>query len=327
MAEEREEMPRMRAHLHGGAVEPTIGALAARQHGVVARRQLEAAGVSRAQIERRSASGRLLRLHRGVYAVGHARLRREGVWMAAVLAAGDGALLSHRDAAALHGLLPPHTGLVEVTTADQRVVHGVRVHGRTRIGRADATSVDRIPVTTVARTLVDLAGVVPARRLAAALDEADRSGRFDLSAIEAALARTAGRRGDGHRALRAALRQHARAGAQLLRSELEERFAALVAMHGLPRPTTNALIEHVEVDVLWPVQRVVVELDGWAFHHTRAQLARDRAKANRLQALGYAVYRYGHHDLLDAPERIARELRAALARRDGEPARGPARRR
>jgi predicted transcriptional regulator of viral defense system len=146
-----------------------IGALAAAQHGVVSRRQLLGAGLTPEMVRTRVAMRRLVPLHRGVYAVGHRRLRREGHWLAAVLAVGPGAALSHREAAALHGLRPADRTTVDVTAAARRRVPGVQVHRVERIDAADATSVDGIPVTTVARTLVDLASVVPPQALRKAL--------------------------------------------------------------------------------------------------------------------------------------------------------------
>jgi predicted transcriptional regulator of viral defense system len=134
--------------------------LAARQHGVVARRQLLAAGLTSKMIERRAAGRQLVALHRGVYAVGHDRLRREGWWMAAVLAAGPGARLSHRDAAALHGFRPPgdHVRWEVTTPGRASSTRTIRVYGTVALDAEDVTSVDGIPVTSVARTLVDLAG-------------------------------------------------------------------------------------------------------------------------------------------------------------------------
>lgn len=165
-----------------------LGTLAARQHGVVARRQVEDRGVTRRMIERRVASGQLVRLHRGVYAVGHARLRREGWWMAAVLAAGPGALLSHRDAAALHGLRPPgDRRRVEVTTTGRASsTDRVEVHNTTALGLLDAAHRNGIPATTVARTLVDLANVATPRELTNALEEAERRRCLDVLGIEEA---------------------------------------------------------------------------------------------------------------------------------------------
>jgi very-short-patch-repair endonuclease len=290
-----------------------IAALAAAQHGVVARRQLSEAGVTPKGIEVRMLAGRLIRLHRGVYAVGHSRLRREGWWLAAVLAVGDGAALSHREAAALHGIRPSNRTRIDVTTATRGRARLPRIelHG-SRLDRSDVAVRAAIPVTTLARTIVDLAGVVSKDHLARALGEAERLGALDVEAIEAARRRVRGRRGRGDAVLRAVLESHRAHGATLIRSQLEERFLALVEAHGLPRPRLNAHVEGCEVDALWRDHRLVVELDGYAFHHTRRAFQRDRSKANALALHGYVVLRYTHDDVTRCPERVAEDLRMRL---------------
>jgi predicted transcriptional regulator of viral defense system len=271
-----------------GHPDRALGAVAARQHGVVARRQLEGAGVTTSMLRSRVASGRLVRLHHGVYAVGHARLRREGWWMAAVLAVGPAALLSHRDAAALHGLWPPgDRRRVEVTTTGRAAsTPRIAVHRTHVLADEDCATLAGIRVTSLARTLVDLTGVVARRELAKALEEADRSARLDVAAIERTLRRIAGRRGGGHAAMRAALHELQAIGARVTRSELEDRFVALLAAHGLPRPLTNHGIDGMEVDACWPRQRLAVELDGWGAHGTRQAFQRDRERSNDLTAAG-----------------------------------------
>jgi predicted transcriptional regulator of viral defense system len=154
-----------------------------------------------------------------------------------VLAVGPGSVLSHREAAALHGLRPADRPTVDVTVAGQRQVSGVQVHRVARLDAEDVTVVDGIPTTTVARTLVDLATVVSALRKA--IEEAERSHRLDVSAIEAVLERTRGRNGTGHERIGAALAELARTGTTVTRSLLEDRFLSLLDAHGLPRPSTN----------------------------------------------------------------------------------------
>lgn len=296
----------------------TLGALAAGQHGVVARRQLLAAGIAPSMIKRRQSTGHLVPVHRGVYAVGHARLTRYGHWMAAVLAAGEGAVLSHRDAAALHGLCRPgdHRRVHVTTPARAAGTAKVQVH-RTSVldARRDVAVVEGIPATSVARTLVDLAGVVRRDRLAAALEEAERGRVLDVRAIEDALSRTRQRSGHGHAAIRVGLAQLAAAGTQLTRSALERAFLALLDAHGLPRPRANAWIGDMEVDASWPRQRVAVELDGWGAHATRAAFARDRERSNALQARGWVVLRFTHGQVTREPAGVARAVRDALAAR------------
>jgi very-short-patch-repair endonuclease len=293
----------------------TIAALADDQYGVVARRQLLALGVGNRAIGDRLAGGALITLHRGVYAVGHRRLRIEGRWLAAVLAAGPGAVLSHRDAAALHGIRkPPESGKVTVTTpARARNTPALWVHGRRRLTAEDVTTVRGIPVTSPARTLVDLAPMLTAAQIAATLGEADRKGLLDVAALDRALCRTKGRHGQGHRRLLTALEAHEQRGITLLLSELEERFLDLVLDADLPRPQLNVPVDGVSVDALWPEQRLVVELDGWAYHRERAAAAWDREKTNRLQLAGYDVLRFMHGDLVHGADRVADAIRAALA--------------
>ncbi len=291
-----------------------IAALAAAQYGVVSRRQLLDAGITRPMVERRLTSRHLVPLHRGVYAVGHARLTRDGHWLAAVLAAGPGAVLSHREAAALHGLRPSDRPTIDVTVAARRRVRGLQVHRVERLDAADLTVVAGIPATTVARTLVDLADVVPPRALRKALEEAERSHRLDVRAIEAALGRARGRNGTTHEQIRSALAELAAIGATTTRSELEDRFLALLDVRGVRRPTANGWTERMEVDACWPRERVVVELDGWADHRTRDAFQRDRIRSNDLQAAGWTVLRFTHADVVQRPDDTAERVRRALAR-------------
>jgi very-short-patch-repair endonuclease len=303
-----------------------IGALASKQHGVVSRRQLLDAGLGEKPIASRVRNSRLLRLHRGVYAVGHAELRREGRWLAAVLASGPDAVLSHRSAASLHGLRPFSGTAIDVATPVHRAsAPGIRVHARQRLDAADCTRLSGVPVTTVARTLVDLAGVVPADHLLRALRRAEELRTFDLHAIEAALARTSGRPGRGHAAMRAALAEARARATQLTRRALEERFLTLVTRARLPQPRTNVWFPALdfEADALWPEERVAVELDGWEHHRTRDAFHRDRAKANTLTLAGWTVLRFTHDDVVRRPAPTAAAIRAALA--GGAPRRPPPR--
>lgn len=291
-----------------------IAGLADGQYGVVGRRQLLELGLSSTVIRGRLRGGALIPLHRGVYAVGHRRLTRDGVWMAAVLAAGDEAVLSHRDAATLHGLGRWEFGRVEVTTPGcARSTERVRVFSRRTLGADDSANVAGIPVTSVARTLVDLAEVLATDRLARALSEAERTNVLDVHTLESALERVAGRPGPGHARLRAVLDELARHGTQLTRFELERRLRALVRDHGLPRPRLNAYVDEDEVDMLWQSRRVVVEADGWEFHRGRAAFARDRAKTNRLTLKGYLVLRFTHDEIAHRPAHVADEIRRALS--------------
>ncbi|HEX7292638.1 MAG TPA: DUF559 domain-containing protein [Conexibacter sp.] len=199
------------------------------------------------------------------------------------------------------------------TGKDARGTQELWVFARRILAEEDVTVVRGVPATSPARTLVDLAPMLTAAQLAGVLGEADRGGLLDVGALERALQRTKGRHGHGHRRLRAALDAHLQAGAALLRSELEERFLDLVLDAGLPRPRLNAPAAGFEVDALWPDQRLVVELDGWADHKERRAAMRDRHKTNRLQAAGYVVLRFMHGDLLARPADVAATIHRLLA--------------
>ncbi len=262
-------------------------------------------------MQRRLETRHLIPLHRGVYAVGHRRLRREGHWLAAVLAAGPGALLSHREAAALHALRPANRTTVDVTVAARRRVPGILVHRVQRIDSTDATVVDGIPITTIARTLVDLAMVVPPQALRKSIEEAERSNRLDVRAIEAALERTRGRNGRGHERIKRALAELATTGTTMTRSALEDQFLILLDAHHLSRPSMNASIDGIEVDAVWRDRQLVVELDGWAYHRTRQAFQRDRDRANDLTAKGWTVLRFTHADVVERPAQTAERIAQA----------------
>jgi very-short-patch-repair endonuclease len=268
------------------------------------------------RIDRWVAGGRLVRLHRGVYAVGHAQLRREGRWLAAVLAAGPEAVLSHRDAAGLHGLRPANHRTVDVTTVRRAAsAPGIRVHRTTVLSADDVTTRRGVPVTTVARTLVDLAAVVADDHLMRAVLEAERLRLLDVTAVRHAMARTRARHGDGHRRLVAILDEQATQRATHTRSTLEDAFLELVARAGLPTPSVNASVAGLEVDAVWRSARLVVELDGWAFHNTTRAFERDRERANALTCAGYKVLRFTHDAVMRRSDAVARQLTEALALR------------
>jgi very-short-patch-repair endonuclease len=282
-----------------------IAALAGRQYGVVSRAQLLALGLSGSAIGRRVRGGRLHPVHRGVYAVGHASLTREARYLAAVLASGPGAVLSHVAAAQLWDLRPSSARAVDVIVpvASRGVRRpGVRAH-RSVLRAGERTVHRRIAVTTPARTLLDLAHVLPTRALHRALDRAEALRVFDLDALR----RVADGR-PGTAALRAALGDHD-AGTTLTRSEFEERLLEVCARHGLPRPLVNTVVCGLEVDTLFADARVVVEADGYAHHGTRAAFERDRARDRRLAVAGYRVLRVTHRALTEDPEAFAAELR------------------
>jgi very-short-patch-repair endonuclease len=306
----------MTARTNTVPLDMTIAELAERQYGVVARRQLIAAGARRWEVEARLARRSLLVLHRGVYAVGHRRLTQDGRWLAAVLAAGPGAALSHRDAALLHGIGRWTTGRIEVTSPRQVApLAGIRLYARRRLASADLTVVAGIPVTTVERTLVDLAEVVSHDRLLHALSETERLRSADRHALQQAVERVRNRPGPGHARLRAALVEHRREGVTLTRSDLERALRAIVREHGLPPAELNVHVDGMEVDALWRGQRVAVECDSWRWHSGRRAFRNDRVKSNRLGLQGWLVLRFTDADVADRPHAVAAEIAAALASR------------
>ena len=286
--------------------ERELAALANRQHGVVTRRQLLSVGLGIRTIRRRVEAGRLHLLHRGVYVLGHGGLNQRGRWLGAVFACGSGALLSHRSAAALWGLTGPR-GTIEVTSASGRGRPGITAH-EGGIDPADRAIVDSIPVTSVARTLLDLAKVVDEQTLRRAFEEADRLGLLELRAFDELCSRRSGRH--GLRALRpliAAAREPTTTA-----SPLEDRFAAFCEKHRLPPPATNVLVLGREVDALWPKRRLVVEMDSYAYHRHRAAFGRDRARDADFVEAGCRVIRLTHRRLDEAPDAVADQLRRLL---------------
>jgi very-short-patch-repair endonuclease len=290
-------------------LDTVIARLATRQHGAVAVWQLTALGISTSGINRRLADGRLWRVHRGVYAVGE--LDRRGHWMAAVLACGEGALLSHRDAAALWDLRQTNRSAVDVTIARTRRRRRpqITVHGTAEIHADDRAEVDGIPVTSVARTLLDLAEVVSTDHLRRAYEAAERHGLLDMHAVHELVARSNGRRGVSSLL---ALLDYDPAIAVESKSDLESRFLDLVREAGLPLPQLNVLVEGFLVDVYWPKARLVVELQSWEHHGHRQAFERDNERLARLQVAGYSMLPLTYRQLCDHPAWVIRSIAGLL---------------
>jgi Protein of unknown function (DUF559) len=293
-------------------LDQVIAGLAEKQYGVVARWQLlERAG--RGAVDGRIARGTLHPIHRGVYAVGHRVLSVEARWMAAVLSAGKDAVLSHRAAGRLWGLLPRSTVWLEVTRASGpsggrgRVI----VH-RSALPPDEVVVVDGIPTTSPFRTLFDLAAALPMRRLERAFNEIEVRGLTDRLSIPELLERYPGRRGSV--ALRALLATNAPGG--VTDGELEERFDSFLDTHGLPRPRLNADLalrgRHFRPDCLWREERLIVELDGHAAHGTRRAFERDRERDRILRAEGWQVVHITWRQLRDDAAAVAADLRQML---------------
>jgi very-short-patch-repair endonuclease len=287
-------------------VDGALAALARAQHAVVARRQLAALGIGDNAIAYRLRVGRLHRIHRAVFAVGHPLLTQPGRYMAAVLACGPDAVLSHRAAARHWGLLGGGSGFVDVSCPDRRrPARPIRAH-RTRLDAADSTVRDGIPVTSVPRTVLDLADVAPPRLVERALHQAEVLRLFDLRAIHDVLARAHGRHGTV--ILRAALAEPP----VFTRSEFEEAFLALTRAAGLPPPRMNTFVEGFEVDAYWPQHKLAVELDSRRFHLTRKRFESDRERDIALLKAGIRTARITDTRLRDTPQQVARDLDALL---------------
>jgi very-short-patch-repair endonuclease len=289
-----------------------LAALAGRQHGVVAARQLLELGYSRSAVARAADAGRLHRVHRGVYAVGHTALSARGHCLAAVLASGPDGLASHWSAAWLWGLTrrPPATPHV-TTPARRHPRPGMRTH-HARLASADRTVVDAIPLTALPRTLLDLAASSPIRRLEQAIERAEGMGIFNLGPMRSLLGRAGGHPGAGR--LRRALDAY-HEESSFLRSPLERRFLTLVREAGLPQPSMNHFEAGHELDAYWPDERFAVELDSFEFHRTRAAFERDRLRQEELKLVGIEMLRVTARRLAAEPQVITERLATLLERR------------
>lgn len=274
--------------------------VAGRQGGCISRTQLRRLGLSASAIDRWIARGWLLPVHSGVFAVGHLPRTHVAGWWAAVLACGDGAVVSHGTAAAAHGLLRPHSR-VHVTTASKRKRPAIATH------RAAVTAVyvDGLPCTTVARTLVDLAGAVPWNVLESAVRQAQVRGVLDVEAIgDVVLAQPRPR---GITRLRAILDDPV--CLQPTRSADERRALRALLNAGMEWPVVGRAVPGSDglVDFHWPARRLVLEIDG-PTHETAVQRTRDRRRDARLHALGWQVVRVPAADAHNAPTHIERSI-------------------
>jgi very-short-patch-repair endonuclease len=240
--------------------------------------------------------------------------------MAAVLACGKGAVLSHRTAAALWGFLGTASPRVDVTGTGQSGASSPRIrrHRVRQLAPEDTTEVDAIPVTTVARTLFDLAEMLDPSALEAAFEAAERAELLDMRAIDLTMARNPGRR--AHTRLCSLVARLSTP--EPTRSELERLFHRVCRLADLPLPQVNVLVEGYEVDALWPAPRFIVEVDSWEFHRTRAAFERDRSRDAALQVAGYRVVRVTYRRLIDDPAGVAATIRNLLD--PGEEARSAA---
>jgi len=285
--------------------------VAAQQHGVF---RVDQVGLSARAVQKRARAGLLHRLHAGVYSiVPRELLKREGLWMAAVIACGPDAVLSHRSAAALLGLRDWGGTKIDVTvpSRSRRRHDGIRVHCSTALADQDVTVENNIPCTTVARTLLDLGEAVTARQLERSFDQAEILQVLDLTAIQDQLARNPTR--PGAKAVRNVLETHY-IGRTPTWSENEEALLAITRDLGIPDPETNQFVvlddggPAIRADFVWRDQRVIVEADSRRWHDTRQRFELDRVRDQRLTAAGWTVIRTTWRQMTYRPG----ELRAIL---------------
>jgi very-short-patch-repair endonuclease len=298
-----------------------IAALADRQHGVIALRQLREIGLSASGVRSRVARGRLHRIHRGVYAVGRSQITGRGHWMAAVLACGPRAALSHRSGAGLWGLRSDNRRKSDISlpSPSARAKDAIEVHRSVTLTAEDITTVDGIPCTTVARTLVDLGDVVNRRAVESAVEQAEVLRLFDLREVERAIERAGPRRGTS--TLLSVLEDLD--GPTLTASELEEAFLALCREAALPTPEVNAWLtlgdgSAIKVDFLWRRERLVVETDGHPFHRTRQSRERDTRRDVLVRLAGFEPVRFTGRQVVFEKEWVTRTLLALASRADGD---------
>ena len=285
--------------------------LAARQHGVISHKQLRELGYSAQSIKYRITRGRLHCLFRGVYAVGRPELTQHGWWMAAALACGEGAVISHVDAAALWGFRPKRGGSIHVSVPRslRSRPSGLVVHRRSTLAARELTRRRGIAVTRPAATIVDIAATEPEQRLERAINEADQQGVIRFGVLLRELERTPRRPGLG-RVKRLVLRHSFR----LTRSELERLFLPITQSAGLSVPETRAIVNGVEVDFFWPDLGLVVEADSLTYHRTPVKQTRDVARDHKHFANDIVPLRFTHWQIARQPEYVEAILRAVATR-------------
>lgn len=269
-----------------------VAKIAARQHGVVAVAQLHEVGIRKNGVTRRVKRGQFHRVHHGVYAVGHRGLSLQGHFMAAVLACGDGAVLSHMSAAILWELLKPLDGPIHVsvpTTSGRRSRRGIHLHRCPALQTLPATYRHDIPVTTVPRTIDDLrrTRLLPPHLLRRATRQAELKGHR-LVGVES----------------------------DRTRSDLEALFLALVRRHRLPLPEVDVKLDRWTVDFLWRRQMLVVETDSWAYHRGSVAFEADHERDLDLRSAGYTVLRFAGKQLEKEPGRVVADVARALEQED-----------
>ncbi len=311
-------MPMFPESREGGAgIDATLARVAAGQRGLVTRAQALDAGIGRGAIDDRVRRGALHVVHRGVYLVGHAVPPRLALEHAAILAAGPRVLIARASAAWMWGLGPPRPADVAVLAVGRqpRPRPGIAVHRTARLHASDVRRVEGVPVTTAARTIVDLAAVVDEPELERLVHEAQVLRLATPVAVRGALDRAG--RVAGAAALRRLLAEPDRGATRL---EAERALHRIIASAGLPRPHRNARVGPFEVDAIWRDAGLIVEVDGFGAHGTRRAFERDRRRDAELQASGYRVVRLTWRRMQREPVAIAAQLATLLARGPVNPA-------
>lgn len=295
-------------------VQPSLGevlAIARPQHGLVTRTQLVELGMHRRSIDHRIRTGRLHRIRSGVFAVGTSKISQLGHWMAAVLACGPDAVLSHRSAGALYEIQRPTRGPIHMSVPPGRKPRqpGVIVHRRSRLEPQDVATHRDIPVTSVVITLIDLATTSDRPEIETAVNEADRRDLIDPDTLREALPRYDG--WPGVAALRDILD---RATFTLTDSQLERLFLPIARRAGLSMPLTGIWVNGYKVDFYWPDLKLIVETDGLRYHRTPAQQTKDRRRDQAHTAAGFTLLRFTHAQIAYEPNYVEETLRAVVRR-------------
>lgn len=285
-----------------------LWALVRRQHGVISRLQLLALGLDGDAIKHRAAKGRLHPLWRGVYAVGRPEVTQHGRWMAAVLACGEGAALSHGDGAALWRMRKSRPGRIDISVPASRTVRleGIVVHRRKTF---EVTTCDGIPVTTPIATLIDLAASLPRGQVESAINEADKRDLVDPETLRAALDEIPSRPGAAK--LRRILDRHT---FTLTDSELERLYLRVARRAGLPPPDPREPIRGFTPDFAYRSLGLVIETDGLRYHRTPEQQAHDRIRDQAYAAEGHTTLRFTHSQVKFEPRSVEDVLARVRAR-------------
>ncbi|MDQ6606936.1 MAG: DUF559 domain-containing protein [Actinomycetota bacterium] len=297
-------------------MDEALARLAAGQEGVFTIEQIADCGLTASAAWSRTQSGRLHLVHRRVYSLSPpSLLSREGRWLAAVLACGDGAVLSHRSAAALHGLRATERSGIDVTVPRRtsRSHQDIDIHRSTTLSARDVTIVRNIPCTTIARTTLDVAEVIRSGQLERMFEQAEQEEVLNFRALQDQIERNPTRLGA---ARVQALMDEYQAGMGATWSELEADFRAMLKPTGVPMPQVNQFIvlddgeDAIRADFYWPAQRVVVETDGYKFHRARGAFERNRRNDQRLTVAGFRVVRMTHRQI----KRQATKMAAVVVR-------------